>query len=384
MTSNDTTQYDYIFTGVGLAALMTAYKMTKVPFFKDKKILLLNEHSKNTNDRTWCFWSTEPSLWDKAIAHHWDQAKFACCEYERNLILHPYQYYMIRGIDFYQFVLKELEQHSNFTFIPEKVIAIEETENQVFVQTNSYTYYGRQILNSIYDPTLALTQKKYPLLQQHFIGWTVLTKKPVFNPEVPTFMDFSVAQKGNTRFMYVLPNSPTEALVEYTLFSANLLPKEEYETEIKNYLENLGVSEYTIVEKEQGNIPMTCYPFWKANTKKVAHIGTAGGWTKASTGYTFKNSDKKSSTLVDFMIKNQAFTGLQQKTKFWWYDRLLLDILYSTNEIGSTIFSSLFQKGNPSLIFKFLDEETTLSEDLQVILKCPKIPFLKALFKLKL
>jgi lycopene beta-cyclase len=59
-----------------------------------------------------------------------------------------------------------------------------------------------------------------------------------------------------------------------------------------------------------------------------------------------------------------------------------LDILDRKNEIGATIFSSLFQKGNPTLIFKFLDEETSLKEDIQVILKCPKTPFIQALFNM--
>ena len=201
-------------------------------------------------------------------------------------------------------------------------------------------------------------------------------------------MDFSVEQKGNTRFMYVLPVSKTEALVEYTLFSEKLLASEEYEKEIQLYLKKLGINEFEIIEKEQGSIPMTCYPFWKKNTKRVLNIGTAGGWTKASTGYTFKNSDKKSSELVEF-LQNYASTPLgmkafHKKNRFWFYDLLLLDILYRHNELGSTVFSSLFRKGNPALIFKFLDEETSLTEDLKVILKCPKLPFIKALFRVAL
>jgi lycopene beta-cyclase len=87
--------------------------------------------------------------------------------------------------------------------------------------------------------------------------------------------------------MYVLPTSPTEALLEYTLFSHDLLAKAEYETAIKEYIAQLN---YQLLHnrKEQGSIPMTCYPFWKKIHKKVLNIGTAGGWTKASTGYTFK------------------------------------------------------------------------------------------------
>ena len=60
-------------------------------------------------------------------------------------------------------------------------------------------------------------------------------------------------------------------------------------------------------------------------------------------------------------------------------DLLLLDILSAKNQLGSNIFSSMFKKGNSTVIFKFLDEETSFSEDLQVIWKCPKMLFVKAL-----
>jgi lycopene beta-cyclase len=192
-------------------------------------------------------------------------------------------------------------------------------------------------------------------------------------------MDFSVEQKGNTRFMYVLPTSEHEALLEYTLFSKDLLHKEAYESEIKNYITNLGITEYEIIEKEQGNIPMTCYPFWKHNTKNIINIGSAGGWTKASTGYTFKNASKKSKALVYFLNTTADFRKFHKVNKFWFYDLLLLDILSSKNELGTKIFSALFEKGNTTLIFKFLDEETSFLEDLQVIWKCPKMLFFKAL-----
>ena len=164
------------------------------------------------------------------------------------------------------------------------------------------------------------------------------------------------------------------------MFSHQHLKKEEYENEIKQYIEKLGITNYEIVEKEQGSIPMTCYPFWKANTKNVINIGTSGGWTKASTGYTFKNSDKKSSELVAILQRETDFTKFHKKTKFWFYDLLLLDILDRKNKLGSHIFSSMFKKGNPVVIFKFLDEETTFIEDIQVILKCPKMLFIKAIF----
>ena len=386
MNSSQIKHFDYIFTGTGLASLMTIYKMVLSGKFTDKSILLLDQDSKKTNDRTWCFWEKEESIWNPVISKKWDLALFANKDFKRDLKLKPYTYNKISGLDFYNFVFERISNQPNITFLNEKVTDINELETHVFVGIEENRYTGNYLFNSIYTKAFAESQTKYPVLQQHFVGWFVKSTSEVFNADEVTFMDFSVEQKENTRFMYVLPTSATEALVEYTLFSEKLLATEEYEKEIQLYLQQLGILQYEIIEREQGSIPMTCYPFWEKNTRRVLNIGTAGGWTKASTGYTFKNSDKKSSELVEFITNKSASTPLSMKTfhkksRFWFYDLLLLDILYRHNELGSSIFSSLFKKGNPQLIFKFLDEETTFLEDVKVILKCPKLPFIKALFR---
>ena len=383
--------YHYIFTGSGLSALMTVYEMLISGKFEDKSILLIDENTKKVNDRTWCFWDEEdtppkghPSkrgeLFGEIVSKKWNQAIFANEKFNRVLELTPYQYKKINGLDFYELVFKKISEHKNIHFLNQKVVDFTELGNHCVVKTEQETFTCNKIFNSIYNPEVVTAQSKFPLIHQHFIGWFVKSKEAVFTPNCATFMDFSVEQKGNTRFMYVLPTSSTEALLEYTLFSKNLLSKEEYEAEIQKYIENLGITEYEIIEKEQGNIPMTCYPFWKHNTKNIVNIGSAGGWTKASTGYTFKNASKKSKALVQFLKSESDFSKFHKKDKFWFYDLLLLDILSSKNELGSKIFSSMFKEGNSTVIFKFLDEETSFLEDLQVIWRCPKMLFVKALF----
>lgn len=371
--------YHYIFTGSGLSTLMTVYEMLLSGKFKDKSILLIDENTKKANDRTWCLWD-EHNLFDEIVSKKWNQAIFANEKFNRVLELTPYQYKKINGLDFYELVFKKISEHKNIHFLNQKVVDFTELGNHCVVKTEQETFTCNKIFNSIYNPEVVTAQNKFPLIQQHFVGWFIKSKEAVFTPNCATFMDFSVEQKGNTRFMYVLPTSENEALLEYTLFSRDLLSKEEYESEIKKYIENLGITEYEIIEKEQGNIPMTCYPFWKHNTKNIINIGSAGGWTKASTGYTFKNASKKSKALVQFLKSESDFTKFHKKDKFWFYDLLLLDILSSKNELGSKIFSSMFRSGNSTVIFKFLDEETSIWEDLQVIWKCPKMMFVKALF----
>jgi lycopene beta-cyclase len=371
--------YHYIFTGSGLSALMTVYEMVLSGKFTDKSILLIDENSKKSNDRTWCFWN-ENNLFEEVVAKKWSTALFADKNMTRELILEPYQYKMVKGLDFYKLVFDELSNHSNIHFVNQKVIDFQELSNHCVVKTNTESFTCNKIFNSIFFPEPIKNQAKYPFLHQHFIGWFIKSKESVFNPNSATFMDFSVEQKGNTRFMYVLPTSETEALIEYTLFSKDLLPKEEYETEIKNYIEKLGITNYELLGKEQGNIPMTSYQFWKHNTKNIINIGSAGGWTKASTGYTFKNATKKSKALVQFLKTETDFRKFHKKDKFWFYDLLFLDVLNRRNDLGSEVFLALFKKGNPTLIFKFLDEETSLWEDLQVIWKCPKGLFVRTMF----
>lgn len=371
--------FHYIFTGSGLSALMTVYEMILSGKFDDKTILLLDENPKKSNDRTWCFWDNAV-LFDEIVSKKWDVALFTDENFQRNLDLNPYQYKMVRGLDFYNLVFDLISKQENIHFANQKVIDFEELGNHCIVKTETENYTCNKIFNSIYNPNLVINQSKYPLLQQHFIGWFIKSKEDVFDKNAATFMDFSVEQRENSRFMYVLPTSSTEALLEYTLFSKDLLSKEEYENEIQMYIKKLGISEYEIVEKEQGNIPMTSYKFWKHNTKNILNIGSVGGWTKASTGYTFKNTTKKAKALIQFLSKESDFRKFHKMDKFWLYDLLFLDVLYRRNDLGSKVFSSLFQKGNPTLIFKFLDEETTFWQDLHVIWKCPKGLFIRALF----
>jgi len=373
--------YHYIFTGSGLAALMIAYKMAVSGKFADKQILLIDPEAKNKNDRTWCFWEKGEGSWDTILFRRWNTAVFANQHFSQDLDFDGYHYKMHRGIDFYKCVLNELSRHSNIKIVQQHVVDFTDIGSHVMVKTDAENYTCNKLFNSIYNPALPASQSKHPLLQQHFIGWHVKTNQPAFDPEKPVFMDFSIPQKGNTRFMYMLPFSATEAIIAYTLFSKDLLPEQEYKDAITAYLNEKGINDFEVIDTEKGSIPMTVYPFWKHNTHNILNIGSAGGWTKASTGYTFKNTDKLSGRLVQFLQQEDNMGRFYKSSRFRFYDMLLLDILYRQNEKGGAIFSAMFKDGKAGTVFKFLDEETSLAEDLQVILKCPKGLFLKALLK---
>ena len=371
--------YDYIIVGGGASGLMMAYRMSNDPFFDDKSILILDKQKKINNDRTWCYWETEHDEWNGIVSASWKNIIFKSELNSAKESIAPYQYKMIRSKDFYSKIWAHLETKATITFEVANVVSIHQRDNEASVITDDKIFKTKTILNSILYTDSHKKQSKYPVLQQHFVGFFIKTKKAFFDVNAATFMDFTVAQKGNTRFMYILPYANNEALFEYTLFSKDLLPYNDYKVEIEKYLREKNITDYEIIEKEQGSIPMTCYKFWNHNSKNIINIGTAGGWSKASTGFTFKNTTKKTIKLIEYIKKNKPLPKFHELNKFWFYDLLLLDILSKKNHLGAFLFGKMFQKNAPKQILKFLDEDTSIAEDLQIHLKMPPINFIKAL-----
>jgi lycopene beta-cyclase len=361
---------------------MLADALGSDPYFKDKTVLLLDKDAKKTNDRTWCFWEKNAGDFDKIISKSWSQIEFSGENYKSDHEITPYSYKMLRGLDFYNSYLHRIRSYANITFSQAMVTHIMDNKSHVTVTSENGSFLAKKVFNSTFDYKSFYEQSKYPVLQQHFIGWFIKSDKAIFNPEKATFMDFSIPQMGNTRFMYVLPFSETEGLVEYTLFSPSVLAEEEYESAIKEYIkEKLKCPQYEILEKERGNIPMTCFNFSANNSDNLLHIGIAGGWAKPSTGYTFMSTSRKIKELAAFLKRNKPLHSFNSKDRYWYYDLLLLDILHEDNSKGRRIFESLFKGSSPQLIFKFLDEDTNLKEDLQIISSCPKTYFINALLK---
>lgn len=374
-------KYDFIITGAGCAGLSLLTRMIASGQFSDKKILLIDKEEKNKNDRTWCFWETTVGFFESLVYKKWQQTWFHSDDFSRLLSLPPYTYKLIRGADFYEYCFSIIRQQKNITVLTGEVKQVTSNEKESFVLVNGQKIQAGFIFNSILFDQPLLKKNEYHLLQ-HFKGWVIDTDEPVFNSEQSTLMDFRVDQQHGTTFVYVMPFSPTKALVEYTLFTHQLLTTKDYDEGLQQYIRQfIFTGKYKITEKEYGVIPMTNYRF-PSRQGNIFHIGTAGGQTKASSGYTFQFIQRQSAAIVEQLINTGQPFYKNGTGRFHFYDSVLLHILYHKNIMGKRIFTDLFKKNKPQPVLRFLDNESSLKEELKIISSLPAMPFLKAAIKL--
>jgi lycopene beta-cyclase len=356
-------------------------RMIKSEKFNDKKILLIDKDPKRTNDRTWCFWERQNGFFEEVVYKKWNLLSFLSDDYSRTMDISPYQYKMIRGIDFYDYCFEKIAKHSTIEILRAEIGSKSFENNTLNLQSGdrSFGLYGETVFNSVPFQGNSKPAGNTIDILQHFKGWIVETPSAVFDPAAATFMDFRVPQTRGTTFTYVLPFSETKALVEFTLFTKNILTGEEYNKELKTYLgEFLKIDEYKIIEEEFGVILMTNRKF-DTRTGDVINIGVEGGQTKASSGYTFQFIQKQSDAILRCLPgKKDLYKTIASSSRFRFYDRVLLDVLHKNRLTGKEVFSTLFKNNSPQQVLKFLDNETTLTEELKIISTLPTIPFLKA------
>ncbi|MFT6204387.1 MAG: lycopene beta-cyclase [Spirosomataceae bacterium] len=366
--------YDYVICGGGMSGLSLAYYLINSKL-KDKQILIIEPVEKDKNDRTWAFWEKGANPFEAIVYKKWDSVNFYNTDGEKqHLDIGEYRYKVIRGIDFYEFIIPKLRESERVTWVKDTVEKISDAENFTTVKTTSGKQFeASYVFDSTYKLKLNLPEN-YNLLQ-HFKGVVVQTEEPFFNPEVPDMMNFGVEQKNNEcRFIYILPFDKSTALIEYTLFSESLLTPEDYDAELKDYISNnLKLPKYQILEDEFGVIPMSDVPTEEFPSAHVIRIGTAGGYTNPATGYTFQGTQKRLRALVSQL----EVTGKPQSEAGWWqkrhllYASVLLNVIKKKRYPIGEVFGQMYAQNKPEIMFSFLDGESNIFQELKLMASTP-------------
>ncbi|MEY2793415.1 MAG: Lycopene beta-cyclase [Bacteroidota bacterium] len=375
--------FDFIIAGGGLAGLSLAYYLSKSTLQK-LNVLIIDSSAKNSNDKTWCYWSDQEDDFSKICEKEWSkigiQGRGTELQVEE---ITPYKYRKIKSEDWYKFVKNQLKGFPNFQFLQADIESIHYAGIGTMVETSKGKFLATQKLFDSISP-FPYDKEDPEQLKQHFVGWYIESNFPAFKSDIAHLFDFRLAKGMDAEFIYFLPTNSHTALVEHTFFSGELKDKSYYEEKIKNYLLanfNLGDDDYRILEVEEGIIPMKEVTIAQTLHQKWIKIGTSGGFVKSSTGYSFYQTQKITQNLVRNLENKDFDQEVNPKPKFKkWLDATFLEVMEDPTVDSNEILLQLFEKTEPSLLMKFLQGETTLGEDLSVMTKVPKFIFMRAGF----
>jgi lycopene beta-cyclase len=373
--------YDYILAGAGLAGLSLVYYLLESDL-KDKKILLIDPQGRSIPDKTWCYWSEKPfDIHPRESIHAWSQLSFVTDDTKITKSLGKLRYFHLNSHDFYSSIFAKLTAYPNVNFLKDKVLNISEYNDQVQVTTqHNGTLNASFVFDSRLDPK---EFEKSSALKQVFSGWKIQTQTESFDPTSLILMEFPKKFGHHFEFFYILPFSKTEALIEYTAYSQNPISENDLNVLLKNYLHNtLGDTSFEITFRETGVIPMSTFSKKSAQSNYVIPIGTAAGWTKASTGYTFHTIQKNCQQIVQKLSTGTINSRLNDRsTRFTFYDNILLNIAHKWPNQLQGLFLNLFETSPASQVLRFLSEETTLIEELGILGKLRFPIFIKSLMR---
>lgn len=373
--------YDYIFIGLGASNSLLLLQLLKNPLFAQKKVAVIEPESKNTNDKTYCFWASpdEAIVQDlnAIISHHYNAIVI---NHSESKCIKKQSYYYVRSIDLYTKMLTVVKE-AGVPIFRHEVQHLFTDNNIQRIESDKGIFKTKYIFDS--RPPSHNELKPHDIyLNQSFYGLYITCDKAVFDENTFEMMNFNVDQDKYTQFFYVLPFNKHEALIELTRFGSEKI-EQNYAKKILEEKIYFDYGKFEITGIETGCIPMTSYVNPPNNNVSILNTGARANLIKPSTGYGFKNMYLFSKLVCEKFQAGTLYdlntTALKSAKRFRFYDTLLLIILLKWPHQGKKIFTRLFEKQDVFTIFSFLDEKTHWYQELKIFFSLQWFPFIRAL-----
>ena len=375
-----------VILGAGLSGLLTAWRCLELN--PKLKITLIDANSEIAGDHTWSFnlndIDTELQKWVRPfIAHQWEayDVKFPTRQRTLNIT------YCTGNSETLKSCVRPLIDSGRLTLkLNSRVQDI--NEDTVFLEG------GEEIQSAlILDARGFEPNPERYLGYQKFVGHVIRTEQP-HGVERPIIMDATVPQLGGYRFVYCLPYSDTELLVEDTYYTDGAdMKSQEVDARIRDYIESqLNITSYEVARRETGILPITIAI--KPDVYAPMSIGIRGGYYHAVTGYSFpdaaKVADKLAHQILSLVNGGQKITNRNLQLAMQNMQREH----YSAERFFRLLNRMLFRAAKPQerymvlqrfyglgegLIERFYAGDLTWRDKVRILIGKPPVPVFKAL-----
>lgn len=385
---------DIAIIGGGLAGLSLAAELA-APEFAHLKIAIIEPRSEYKRDKTWSYWRQAPhafSAQETAVWHAWQVKNTQKTVTVESINAENYVYASIASDDFYAAAQAKIKACPHISLLlGVSVENINNDQQQAFITLSNGNTLG--VKQTIFD-SRPPEKNTSPHLTQHFYGLHLKAQLPIFDANSVQLMDFSNSLHG-IHFIYVLPYSATEALVETTWFCQHS-QHDDYTEELNQAIaQRWPNTKFDIAYSEKGSLPLVSFKahaqkphtYWPAGQQKslvpiiptIIPIGTRAGTARAATGYAFIETLQDSARLANLIKKNQMLTSFKRNKIDAWMDRMFLSFLSSQPTMAPQYFVALFANCQPASLVRFLSGSANWRDKLRVMLAMPAKPMLKHL-----
>ena len=367
-------EYDLVIIGAGCAGLSLAHRLIGTNY---KVCILESSADINLKNKLWSFWDTYKTPYQDIIKKEW---KSLVIKNENSLVdinCTKYKYKSLDSHVFNNFILNLINKNDNIDLITSsKVESLSQGKTDVIVKTQNLELKCKHVFDS-------RPENIKVFMWQQFFGAYVETGKDIFDDEKAIFMEFSKVE-DKFHFIYLLPFSKREALIESTYFSQK--KEEQYldKKYIEEYMrEKYNQPDFQICKTEYGSIPMDT-DIKNSSTKNITKIGSFSGTTRASTGYTFINIQKQVDNIIKHLpdiiskkskIKKNYHSFLLRKM-----DKVFLEIVKQEPRQMKKALIKLFSSNNQDAQIRFLSDIPSTIDIVKILLLLPKKIFLKYSF----
>lgn len=370
--------FDIIILGGGCAGLSLGMRLAKLG--KDcPRVAIVEKREQYVSDRTWSYWASQSAQLKYLARTEWK--KVTINGDGRNLCIDcgdiPYQ--AIDAGAFYDAGVAEIVGNPNILFYRgDEVKAVCKVNGLWEVGLSRGTLSGRQVVDT--RPVLD-SERVVPLMWQSFSGVEVECSEDVFDAGVATLMDFIKGPEGQVTFLYLLPYSPTKALIEVTVFGRVMRSEGNLSRILNEQLKKLTRTVATkIIYREHYAIPMGLPKSERTKDESYVRVGIEAGAARASTGYVFQRIQRWAEEASERVRCGQPVRG--HKVDPWVMrkmDQLFLRVLLRNPERGPELFVRLFAMRDPRSVIRFMHDEATLLDYLKIMCALPRGLFLAEL-----
>jgi len=370
--------FDLVILGGGCAGLSLSMALA-AHGGRCPRTLVIESRTEYLNDRTWCYWDAGSAAVPYRIQHRWQTMRVSHDEQSVALDCGSTPYHMLAAQDFYAAAQASTDRQPNIELrLGSSVVGAPSHSAGVW---NIRTSAGNVTARSVVDTRPPqLPRLDGATLWQSFYGQEIECSAAVFEPLSMDLMNFLAPDPHHVRFVYVLPVTPTRALVELTVFGATPLGPRELSAQLEAAVaQRVGSAPFKTLRREHGILPMGLNHAPDSAHRSYVRVGVMAGGARPSTGYAFQRIQRWAGECAHALVSRGQPTGHRpDPLPLRVMDRIFLDVLRADPGRGGAVFFSLFSRADPARVIRFLSGSAGVVDGLAVVAAMPVAPFLRA------